>query len=142
MWYRQHRLEEVKSEVLRAVEAFEKLGAVWGIEDTRRLLREIKEATDNGELLEIIVLLPALFPHSKPGEVDDGIDGLCRVLQIHPSAGHQYPFPSSRPLLCLPDDTAISLPPFPLTARAFHPISASPPFTRIIPYRRYTARRR
>ena len=41
-WYRQRRLGEGRSEVLRAVDAFEKLGAVKDMEDCRKLLRKIE----------------------------------------------------------------------------------------------------
>ena len=40
-WHRQHRFEEAKSEALRALDAFEKLGAADGMEGVRELLREI-----------------------------------------------------------------------------------------------------
>ena len=43
IWYKQHRLEEARSEALRAVEVFEKLGATNKIEDCRSLLRDIRK---------------------------------------------------------------------------------------------------
>ena len=39
IWYKQHRLEEARSEVLRAVDAFEKLGSVKDVERCRGFLR-------------------------------------------------------------------------------------------------------
>jgi tetratricopeptide (TPR) repeat protein len=39
LWYNQHRLEEAKSEALRAVEVFEKLGAAKDVDDCREILR-------------------------------------------------------------------------------------------------------
>jgi len=45
--YRQRRLEEAKFEVLRAIEMFEKLGSAEMLEDCRRLLRDIEEATNS-----------------------------------------------------------------------------------------------
>ena len=42
VWYRQHRLEAAKGEVLRAVEVFEKLGATLELEQSRGLLRVIQ----------------------------------------------------------------------------------------------------
>ena len=42
IWYRQRRLEEAKSEVLRATDAYEKLGARNDVEECRKLLRRIE----------------------------------------------------------------------------------------------------
>jgi len=42
-WCNQRRLEEAKSEALRAVEVFEKLGATKDVEECRKLLRRIDE---------------------------------------------------------------------------------------------------
>ena len=44
IWYRQHRLQEAKSEVLRAFETFEKLGAAETMESCRALLQDIERA--------------------------------------------------------------------------------------------------
>jgi len=52
LWYRQHRFDEAKSEVLRAVGVYEKLGAAKDLEDCMRLLRQIDEKLSNGKLLE------------------------------------------------------------------------------------------
>ena len=41
IWYRQHRLEEAKSEALRAVDIFEKLGAAKDVERCRKLFQDI-----------------------------------------------------------------------------------------------------
>jgi tetratricopeptide (TPR) repeat protein len=46
IWYRQGRLEDARSEVLRATEVYEKFGLSKGIEDCGFLLREIEEAHD------------------------------------------------------------------------------------------------
>jgi len=43
IWYGQHRLEEARSEVLRAADLYEKLGAATDVEDCRKLLRDIEE---------------------------------------------------------------------------------------------------
>jgi tetratricopeptide (TPR) repeat protein len=43
IWDRQGRIEEAKSEASRAVDAFEKLGAVKDAEDCRELLRRLEE---------------------------------------------------------------------------------------------------
>ena len=42
VWYRQHRLEEARSEALRAADVYEKLGATEDVEDCRELLRDIE----------------------------------------------------------------------------------------------------
>jgi len=43
VWYDQYRLEEAKSEALRAADVYEKIGAAKDVEDCRRLLRYIEE---------------------------------------------------------------------------------------------------
>jgi tetratricopeptide (TPR) repeat protein len=45
--YRQHRLEDAKSEALRALEIFEKLGATGDLGRCRTLLQNIEEATES-----------------------------------------------------------------------------------------------
>jgi len=60
-------LERAKSEALRAADVYEKLGAVQDLENCRVLLRWIDEemnssvasdeSNDNGELLEIVLLV-------------------------------------------------------------------------------------
>jgi tetratricopeptide (TPR) repeat protein len=47
VWYEQQRLEEAKSEALRAAEVYEKLGAAKKIEDCRDLLRDIEKKLNN-----------------------------------------------------------------------------------------------
>ena len=46
VWYKQHRLEEARSEVLRATDVYEKLGATKDAEACRTLLQDIQEALD------------------------------------------------------------------------------------------------
>ena len=41
VWEEQHRFEEARSEALRALDIFEKLGAAHNAEDTKELLRYI-----------------------------------------------------------------------------------------------------
>ena len=54
-WYQQHKLEEAKSEVLGAIDLFEKLGAAWDAEITRELLQQIEQAMKDGELLDVVL---------------------------------------------------------------------------------------
>ena len=56
LWYRQRRFDEAKSEVLRAVGIYEKLGAAKDLEECMRLLRQIDEGMKNGKLLETVLL--------------------------------------------------------------------------------------
>ena len=46
IWYKQKRLEEARSEALRAVNAFEKLGAVSDVEVCRELFQNIQKKLD------------------------------------------------------------------------------------------------
>jgi len=47
VWYDQDRLEEARSEALRATDVYEKLGAVRDVEDCRKLLQRIGEQMNN-----------------------------------------------------------------------------------------------
>jgi tetratricopeptide (TPR) repeat protein len=64
IWYQQGRLEEAKSETLRAVDVYGKLGAVKNLEDCRELLQEIEdpvtsdESDFDGELPNTVLLPP------------------------------------------------------------------------------------
>jgi len=66
-WYKQHKVEEAKSEVLRALDAFEKLGAATNVKRVRVLLQRIEldthELDGDGELL-IMMLLVVLIDSS------------------------------------------------------------------------------
>jgi len=42
-WYEQHQFEEAKSEVLRAADLYEKVGASRDVEGCRELLRYIQK---------------------------------------------------------------------------------------------------
>jgi tetratricopeptide (TPR) repeat protein len=42
IWYSQHRIEEARSEALRAADVYEKLGAANNVEECRKLLKKIK----------------------------------------------------------------------------------------------------
>jgi tetratricopeptide (TPR) repeat protein len=66
IWYRQGRLEEAKSEALRAVDVYGKLGAVKDLENCRELLQEIEdpvisdESDFDGELPNTGLLPPSV----------------------------------------------------------------------------------
>jgi len=49
IWYKQDRFEEARSEALRAVDAFEKLGPSRRLNDAKDLLRDIEAAMNNGK---------------------------------------------------------------------------------------------
>jgi len=67
VWYDQRRLEEAKSEALRAADIFDKLGAAEDVEGCRKLLRDIGKELNgpvasgqsdfDGELLGILLFL-------------------------------------------------------------------------------------
>ena len=72
-WYEEERFEEAKSEALRTIGVYERLGAERDVEDCRTILRNIEQAMKrksdfNGELLDA-VLLPTLInpPFSTQG---------------------------------------------------------------------------
>ena len=46
IWYKQHRLEEARSEALRAVDIYEKVGVAKNIEGCRQLLQGIERKLD------------------------------------------------------------------------------------------------
>ena len=46
VWYSQHRLEEARSEALRAADVYEKIGAAKDLEDCKSLLRDIEKGLD------------------------------------------------------------------------------------------------
>ena len=59
VWQGQDRFEEAKSEALRALDVFEKLGAANDVEDVREVLRQIEhdacKLDNDGELLNIAI---------------------------------------------------------------------------------------
>ena len=80
VWYRQHRLEEARSEALRAADIFERFGAATDIECCRKLLQWIEEEMSNpvalyfdGELLE--TALPPTPTNSPFSRVVKALDG-------------------------------------------------------------------
>ena len=74
VWCAEGRFEEARSEALRAIGVYEKIGAMKDVEDCRALLWDIEEATDNpaashephstGELPEIVQLHGPLTIHT------------------------------------------------------------------------------
>ena len=85
LWYEQHRLEEAKSEALRAAEVYERLGAAKDVEDCGKLLLDIQKEPNNlvssgesdsdGEPLETVLLLTRIKLEPKLREVNGRIDG-------------------------------------------------------------------
>ena len=59
IWYEEGRLEEAKSEALRAASGFEKMGAVKEVEICRSILRDIeqkmKDPVTSGKFLEMVL---------------------------------------------------------------------------------------
>ena len=56
LWCLQRRFDEAKSEVLRAVNIYEGLGAAEDLENCMRLLRQIDEITNDSKFLETVLL--------------------------------------------------------------------------------------
>ena len=52
IWYRQHRFEEAMAEVLRAIEIFEKFGAIGRLKHCRTFLGEIEQAVGSLSISE------------------------------------------------------------------------------------------
>jgi len=68
IWYEQDRFEEAKSEVLRAADTLEKLGATERANATMDLLQRIEAAINKGKSLEIVLLLARIdLPLSAQG---------------------------------------------------------------------------
>ena len=57
VWYEQHRLGEAKSEVVRAVDVYKKLGMMQDLERCKEFLQDIEagESDSNGKLLETVL---------------------------------------------------------------------------------------
>jgi ATP/maltotriose-dependent transcriptional regulator MalT len=53
IWYYECRLEEAESEALRALDAFEKLGATEGVERCRRVISKIREEMKPVPLIDL-----------------------------------------------------------------------------------------
>ena len=66
VWYDQHRLEEAKSEALRAADIFDKLGATEDVEGCKRLLRDIEKGLSG--------------PVTSPGQPDSDCELLKTLL--------------------------------------------------------------
>ena len=78
VWYRQHRLEDAKSEALHAIGIYEKLGATKDAEDSRNLLQNVERAMRkrssvfSGELLEHYHILRLLISTPAPWRIFSG----------------------------------------------------------------------
>ena len=97
VWYGQHRLEEAKSEVLRAADIFDKLGAAKDAEHCRGLLQKIEtslaapgQPDPDCELLQNCYFLRALTPHSKLRDPNSGIENFFKP--IFPQVAESSPF--------------------------------------------------
>jgi len=73
VWYKQDRFEEARSEALRAVDGFEKLGAIGRLNDTKDLLRNIEAAINNGKPQKWRCSRCVLTFHSQLKEPDESI---------------------------------------------------------------------
>jgi len=89
--YGQHRLEEAKSEVLRAADIFDKLGAAEDIERCREFHREIEnslaapgQSDSDCELLQNCYFLRVLTPHFELRQPDDSIDAFLSKIYFPP----------------------------------------------------------
>ena len=96
-WYQRHQFKEAKSEVLRAAQVFEKLGAVQDLEGCRQLLGWIEEEMNNpvtlyfgGELLEMLyfIHLTILYPLRCWMAPFRKFIQTCHSSQTWPSANH------------------------------------------------------
>jgi len=61
VWSKQHKLEEARSQLLRATEIFEKLGSAWGVGFCGRSLERIKKREErlaSGQLGEFLHMMP------------------------------------------------------------------------------------
>ena len=106
VWYKQHKLEEARSEARRTTEVFEELGAAKDLEGCRKLLRDMQNGlndsvTSGQSGFNCGFMQMALFPartdipfYYKPK--------LQRVLEIHPPTN--FP-PHPAPPIFLPSFT-------------------------------------
>jgi len=81
VWYKQDRLDDAKSEALRALGVLEKLGATQDVNDTKDFLREIEATTNNGKSQRWRCFCCVLTFHSQlrePGESIGGCHGFLR----------------------------------------------------------------
>jgi len=68
VWYKQDRFEEAKSEALRAVDVFDKLGVTKSVDHTRKFLQRVETAMNKGVSPEMVLLLARIdFPFSAQG---------------------------------------------------------------------------
>jgi len=83
VWYQQSRLEEARSEALRAADVYEKLGAAEDLGNCRWLLRDIEKElitpVASGKSQKYRYFLRVLTPHSRLGEPDDNIVELFKL---------------------------------------------------------------
>ena len=103
LWYKQHKLGEARTEVLRAADVYDGLGAAKDAEDCRELLRAIEEELNtvsgqsgfNCELLRVLTL------RSKFREASDDIDGCVKFFKfIFLQIARTLSFHLSFPCIC------------------------------------------
>jgi len=100
IWYMQRKLEEVRTEVLRAADVYSEIGAAKDVERCRELLRAMEEElnTASGQSGFNCELLRVLTLRSKFREASDSIDGCVKFfkfifLQIARTLFLHLPFP-------------------------------------------------
>jgi len=92
VWYKQHRLEEAMSEVLRAADIFETLGVTKNLERCREFHQRIQKELNSSGQSEVDCEFPQmmLFPtrvftfHSKLRELNQRIDSCVKFFEVIP----------------------------------------------------------
>ena len=88
-WLRERKLEEAKSEVLGAIDVYERLGAAKGLERCRKILRDIEKRTEkpvtSGELVETVPLPTSV---NSPCSARSTTGPSDEFIQTYPSANN------------------------------------------------------
>jgi tetratricopeptide (TPR) repeat protein len=96
IWYKQHRLEGAKSEVLRAVDVYKKLGAATAMEDCRRLLQEIEKELSTAVVQTLIVSYFKLYCFVCVLTLCSNLRNPNDSIDLHSPASRQNLFPTPR----------------------------------------------